>query len=87
MKLTHYIVDNEGSVQEEVQDMEGHAQEEVQYTEGSEQDKELVAPENKRIKSSSTATTQKKKPSDNTKTKAMSYSLHIFRNFAQLIAT
>ena len=62
-------------------------QEEVQYTEGSVLDEELVTPENKRIKRSSTATTQKQKTSDNAKSMAMNYSLHIFWNFAQLIAT
>ena len=46
VKLTHYTVGNEGSVQEEVQDMEGNVQEEMQYAEGSVQDKELVAPDN-----------------------------------------
>ena len=76
MKLTHYTVGNEGSVQEE-----------VQYTEGSVQDRKLVTLENKRIKISSTATTQKQKTSDNTKSMAMNYSLHIFWNFAQLNAT
>ena len=76
MKLTHYTVGNEGSMQEE-----------VQYTEGSVQDEELVTPENKRIKSSSTATTPKQKTSDNTKIIAINYLLHIFWNFAQFIAT
>ena len=46
VKLTHYTVGNERSVQEEVQDMEGNVQEEMQYAEGSVQDKELVAPDN-----------------------------------------
>ena len=69
MKLTHYTVGNEGSVQDEVQDVEGNMQEEMQYTEGSVQ--VLVAPNNIRIRDSFTATTLKKKTSDNTKSMAM----------------
>ena len=59
----------------------------MKYAEGSVQDKELVAPDNKKIRDSSTATTLKKKTSDNIKSMAMNYLLHIFWNFAPWIAT
>ena len=81
-KLTHYTVGNEGSVQDEVQDIKGNVQEKMKYAEGSVQ--ELVAPDNIRIRDSSTATTLKKKTSDNTKSMAMNF-CYIFFGICSIV--
>ena len=82
VKLTHYTVGNEGSVQDEVQVIEGNVEEEMKYAKGSVQ--ELVVPDNIRIRDSSTATTLKKKTSDNTKSMAMNF-CYIFFGICSIV--
>ena len=82
VKFTQYTVGNEGSVQDEVEDIEGNVQEEMKYADRSVQ--ELVAPDNIRITDSSTATTLKKKTSDNTKGMAMMF-CYIFFGICSIV--